>query len=139
MHSSQDVDPTTGDLSVARLVARALYEEIGWKDSEHAGTHEDPKARSFILSFGVHTVTAAYGFLGYVRMPISFTDLEALWERGAKDHSEIVELIPKDFSLREVSEYIRKERLYHGVGVCAMLALIHGRRTKSTDVMNAFP
>lgn len=125
IHPDHDYLGTGNRLDFEMFVRRALAQEIGWFESEHSGTRDDPRADVRILLFTIDTARVAYGLLGYVSLPLSFAELHEQFKQNCGDRFEISALIEVDLTLDSVCQFIHQNRLYNSVGLGAVYTLVH--------------
>lgn len=127
IHPDHDYLGAGSRLDVDNFLKRALIQEVGWKDYEHSGDPDDPKADIRILAFVVDTGGVCYGLLGYAKLPITYAELKGCFNNFCKDRLEIDKLINVPFKLKEVCRFIHENELYNVVGVTVLYTMIHNR------------
>ncbi len=125
LHPDDDCLRYSKKYDVENFILRSLQQEIGWKDKEHEGSRDDPKASTHILLFTIDIARVAYGLLGYTLLPISSIEFLRMFENDCGDRFETAEFSPIDFSSRAVCRFIHENKLYNSVGVGAIYSLIH--------------
>lgn len=123
--------PHAREFDFGGWVARAIEEELGWtaeQDNRATAASSAPLRavdRTTILGFSIHTGCAAYGIVGYTRLPRLAAEVRASWAKSARDRGEISELVPVRLKLDDVTAFIHENGLYDSVGLAACLSLIH--------------
>jgi hypothetical protein len=121
-------------LDIGAFLARALKEETGWDDSEHSGDLKDPKSEMHWILFAADTHRVAYGLIGYVKLPITFSELQSLFNEKCADRREINCFLKVRATTKSVCEFVHSKDLYNSVGVGALYSLAHRKKTPLSDI-----
>ena len=113
------------------LVQRGLKQEIGWNGFEKTG------AEVFILLFLIDVARVSYGITGYVRLPITTSELVALFNKRCGDRPETQYFIPVPFTTKGVCKFVHSNDLYNAIGITGIYSLLH-RGASMEDINHEF-
>jgi hypothetical protein len=126
----KDGSPRDPELSVEKLIKRGFLEELGIRLDEL----NQKDVETTVIAFAVNVLTGGHGLLGYVYLrDLTFSDLNKQFNVFTKDRMETSEIIAVKMTVKDIAQFIVKEKLYNLVGVCAVLVLLSQIHPPSWD------
>jgi hypothetical protein len=130
LNDEKDGSARDPELSVEKLIKRGFSEELGIRLDKL----DQKKVETTVIAFAVNVLTGGHGLLGYVYLKdLNFSDLNKHFNVFTKDRMETSELIAVKMTVKDIAQFIVKEKLYNLVGVCAILVLLSQTHPPSWD------